>query len=74
MKKSSAIQIKIIKKLFVQDIGSYEVIHATHQFFQSKKILDVCSIRGKSTFLHFLGYEVDCMISQILKLLNLNKI
>ena len=60
-----------LKNCFVQDIGNYEVIHATHQFFQSKKILDVCSAPGgKSILLHSLGYEVDCIDksnSQIIK-------
>ena len=30
---------KLLKNCFVQDIGNYEVIHTTHQFFQSKKYL-----------------------------------
>ena len=62
---------KLLKNCFVQDIGNYEVIHTTHQFFQSKKILDVCSAPGgKSILLHSLGYEVDCIDksnSQIIK-------
>ena len=62
---------KLLKNCFVQDIGNYEVIHATHQFFQSKKILDVCAAPGgKSILLHSLGYEVDCIDksnSQIIK-------
>jgi 16S rRNA (cytosine967-C5)-methyltransferase len=53
---------KLLKNCFVQDIGNYEVIHTTHQFFKSKKILDVCSAPGgKSILLHSLGYEVDCI-------------
>ena len=73
---------KLLKNCFVQDIGNYEVIHATHQFFKSKKILDVCSAPGgKSILLHSLGYEVDCIdksnsqiikFKQNLKRLNLN--
>ena len=62
---------KLLKNCFVQDIGNYEIIHATHQFFQSKKILDVCSAPGgKSILLHSLGYELDCIDksnSQIIK-------
>ena len=62
---------KLLKNCFVQDIGNYEVIHATHQFFQSKKILDICAAPGgKSILLHSLGYEVDCIDksnSQIIK-------
>ena len=62
---------KLLKNCFVQDIGNYEVIHATHHFFQSKKILDVCAAPGgKSILLHSLGYEVDCIDksnSQIIK-------
>jgi len=62
---------KLLKNCFVQDIGNYEVIHATHQFFQSKKILDACSAPGgKSILLHSLGYEMDCIDksnSQIIK-------
>ena len=61
----------MLKNCFVQDIGNYEVIHATHQFFQSKKILDVCSAPGgKSILLHSLGYELECIDksnSQIIK-------
>ena len=53
---------KLLKNCFVQDIGNYEVIHATHQFFKSKKVLDVCSAPGgKSILLHSLGYEVSCI-------------
>ena len=73
---------KLLKNCFVQDIGNYEVIHATHQFFKSKKILDVCSAPGgKSILLNSLGYEVDCIdksnsqiikFKQNLKRLNLN--
>jgi 16S rRNA (cytosine967-C5)-methyltransferase len=62
---------KLLKNCFVQDVGNYEVIHSTHQFFKSKKILDVCSAPGgKSILLHSLGYEVDCIDksnSQIIK-------
>ena len=60
-----------LKNCFIQDIGNYEVIHATHHLFQSKKILDVCSAPGgKSILLHSLGYKVDCIDksnSQIIK-------
>ena len=73
---------KLLKNCFVQDIGNYEVIRATHQFFKSKKILDVCSAPGgKSILLNSLGYEVDCIdksnsqiikFKQNLKRLNLN--
>jgi len=53
---------KLLKNCFVQDIGNYEVINTTHQFFKSKKVLDVCSAPGgKSILLHSLGYEVDCI-------------
>ena len=62
---------KLLKNCFVQDIGNYEVIRTIHQFFQSKKILDVCSAPGgKSILLHSLGYELDCIDksnSQIIK-------
>ena len=62
---------KLLKNCFVQDIGNFEVIHTTHQLFQSKKILDVCSAPGgKSILLHSLGYELDCIDksnSQIIK-------
>ena len=54
MKKVLPFKSKLLKNCFVQDIGNYEVIHATHQFFQSKKILDVCSAPGgKSIFTLF---------------------
>ncbi|MFL2514787.1 MAG: transcription antitermination factor NusB [Alphaproteobacteria bacterium] len=70
-KRVLPLKSKLLKNCFVQDIGNYEVIHATHQFFQSKKILDVCSAPGgKSILLHSLGYEVDCIDksnSQIIK-------
>ena len=42
-KRVLPLKSKLLKNCFVQDIGNYEVIHATHQFFQSQKILDVCS-------------------------------
>jgi len=70
-KRVLPLKSKLLKNCFVQDIGNYEVIHATHQFFQSKKILDVCSAPGgKSMLLNSLGYEVDCIDksnSQIIK-------
>ena len=70
-KRVLPLKSKLLKNCFIQDIGNYEVIHATHHFFQSKKILDVCSAPGgKSILLHSLGYEVDCIDksnSQIIK-------
>ena len=70
-KRVLPLKSKLLKNCFVQDIGNYEVIHSTHQFFQSKKILDICSAPGgKSILLHSLGYEVDCIdksSSQIIK-------
>jgi len=73
---------KLLQNCFVQDIGNYEVIYATHQFFKSKKVLDVCSAPGgKSILLYSLGYEVNCIdksnaqiikFKQNLKRLNLN--
>ena len=62
---------KLLKNCFVQDIGNYEVIHASHTFFKSKEILDICAAPGgKSILLHSLGYKVDCLdksLSQIEK-------
>ena len=53
---------KLLKNCIIQDIGNFEVIHITHQIFQSKKILDVCAAPGgKSILLHSLGYKVDCI-------------
>ena len=73
---------KLFKNCFVQDIGNYEIIHASHTFFKSKEILDICAAPGgKSILLHSLGYKVECIdksLSQIekfkenIKRLNLN--
>jgi len=61
-KRVLSLKSKLLKNCFVQDIGNYEVIHATHQFFKSKKVLDICSAPGgKSILLHSLGYEVSCI-------------
>jgi predicted RNA methylase len=62
---------KLFKYCFVQDIGNYEIIHASHTFFKSKEILDICAAPGgKSILLRSLGYKVNCIdksLSQIEK-------
>ena len=47
---------------FVQDIGNFEIIKSTNQFFHNKKILDVCAAPGgKSILLNSLGFEMTAL-------------
>ena len=50
---------KISKGCIVQDIGNFETIMATHNFFKDKNLIDICAAPGgKSILLNSLGFNV----------------
>ena len=61
-KRVLALEKKIIKGCFVQDIGNFEVIYSVHKFFWDKNLIDVCAAPGgKSILLHSLGFKVNAI-------------
>ena len=72
----------LLNGCFVQDIGNYEIIRASHTHFKSSNILDICAAPGgKSILLKSLNYEIECIDKSLvqinkfkdnLKRLNLN--
>ncbi len=61
-KRVFALEKKIIKGCFVQDIGNFEVIYSVHKFFKDKNLIDVCAAPGgKSILLHSLGFKVNAI-------------
>ena len=58
-KRVFMLEKKIFKGCIVQDIGNFEAIKATHNFFKDKNLIDICAAPGgKSILLSSLGFNV----------------
>ncbi len=58
-KRVMILKKKIHKGCFVQDIGNFEIIKATHNFYFDKNLIDVCAAPGgKSILLQSLGFKI----------------
>ncbi len=58
-KRVLALEKKIFKGCFVQDIGNFEVINSIHKFYKDKNLIDICAAPGgKSILLQSLGFNI----------------